>query len=309
MRPGRLAGLVFVLVACVAVAAAPQAPANRLVFRSAIDVTTVNATVLDRDGRLVKGLPREAFDVYEDGRLQTVTQFTNERVPVSLGILLDVSDSMFGRRLREARDAIERFVADLLDREDEFSIVAFNHQHHLLTKWTSDRAVAPLVMQPLRPFGSTAIYDAIMASLPLVDTRHRQRAALLVISDGADTASDAALRDVRFAMHRSDAFVYAVAIDTSNPQAINAQVNPAALGEITSQSGGRTLVVHDTADAISALSDIAEELNSQYLMGYTSPRGADGQYHSIHVRVRGTDYRVRARDGYVAVPRVPALDR
>ena len=126
---------------------------------------------------------------------------------------------------------------------------------------------------------------------------------MLVISDGADTASDAALRDVRFAMHRSDAFVYAVAIDTSNRQAINAQVNAGALGEITSQSGGRTLVVHDTADAISALSDIAEELNSQYLMGYTSPKGADGKYHSIHVRVRGTDYRVRARDGYVAVPR------
>ena len=299
----RFACLALVLVAGMAATAAPQGPARGRVFRSAIDVTTVNATVLDHDGHLVTGLPREAFDVYEDGRLQTVTQFTNERVPVSLGILLDVSDSMFGRRIQEARDAIERFVVDLLHREDEFSILAFNHQYHLLTRWTSDRAVASLVMQPLRPFGSTAIYDAILASLPMVDTRNRQRAALLVISDGADTASDAALRDVRFAMHRSDAFVYAVAIDTSNPQAINTRVNPAALGEITSQSGGRTLVVHDTADAINALSEIAEELNRQYLMGYSSPKGADGQYHSIHVRVRDTDYRVRARDGYVAVPR------
>jgi Ca-activated chloride channel family protein len=304
---GRFACLVFVLAAGAAVAAA-QAPARGRVFRSAIDVTTVNATVLDSDGRLVKDLPRDAFDIYEDGLLQPVTQFTNERVPISLAILLDVSDSMFGRRLQEARDAIERFVADLLDREDEFSILAFNHQPHLLTKWTSDRAVANRVMQPLRPFGSTAIYDAIMSSLGLAETRHRPRAALLVISDGADTASDAALRDVRFAMHRSDAFVYAVAIDTSNRQAINTQVNAGALGEITSQSGGRTLVVHDTADAISALSDIAEELNNQYLMGYNSPKGADGKYHSIHVRVRGTDYRVRARDGYVAVPRPSPLD-
>lgn len=299
--------LVPVVLACVTVASAPQAPSGR-VFRSAIDVTTVNATVLDRDGHLVRDLPRDAFDVYEDGRLQTVTQFTNERVPVSLGILLDVSDSMFGRRLQEARSAIERFVVDLLHPEDEFSILAFNHQQHLLTNWTSDRASATLVMQPLRPFGSTAIYDAIMSTLPLVESRNRQRAALIVVSDGADTASDVALRDLRFGLHRSDAFVYAVAIDTSNPQAINAQVNPTALGEITNQSGGRTLVVHDSADAMTALADIAEELNSQYLIGYSSPTGRDGQFHSIRVRVRGTDHRVRARNGYVALPRRATSD-
>jgi hypothetical protein len=104
-------------------------------------------------------------------------------------------------------------------------------------------------------------------------------------------------------MHRSDAFVYAVAIDTSERLAINAAVNATALGEITNQSGGRTLVVHDSSDASTALATIAEELNSQDLIGYTSPSGLDGQYHSIRVRVPGTDYRVRARNGYVAEPR------
>jgi len=69
---------------------------------------------------------------------------------------------------------------------------------------------------------------------------------------------------------------------------------------LTGQSGGRTLVVHDTADAMSALAEIAEELNSQYLIGYTSPKPPDGQFHSIRVRVRNTDYRVRARNGYVS---------
>jgi hypothetical protein len=80
-------------------------------------------------------------------------------------------------------------------------------------------------------------------------------------------------------------------------------VNPVALQEITDTSGGRTEVVHGTDDMIPAISRIAEELNSQYLLGYTSPAGADGAFHSIRVRVLGQDYRVRARNGYVAPAR------
>ena len=305
----RLVCLVPAACACAVLAAEPQATQGDRVFRSAIDLTTVNATVMSRDGGLITGLPREAFDLYEDGELQAITQFTNERVPISLGILLDTSDSMFGRRILEAREAVDRFIVDLLDPEDEFSLLAFNHAQHVLTTWTSERATAARVMQPLKPWGSTAIYDAIVAALPLVNTRNRQRAALLVISDGADTASDATIRDVRSALFRSDAFVYAVAIDAADRQPINREVNPSALREITDQSGGRTLVVQSTADAITALSQIAEELNSQYLIGYSSPKGADGQFHSIRVRVRNTDHRVRARNGYVAQPRRPISAR
>ena len=307
----RLGCLVVVPVAaaCAVLAAAPQSPSKDGTFRSAIDLTTVNATVISRDGGLITGLPRDAFDVYEDGQLQTITQFTNERVPVSLGVLLDVSDSMFGRRLLEAREAIERFVVDLLDPEDEFAMLAFNHQPRPLSGWTSERAAAARVMAPLQPSGSTAIYDAIVAALPLVDIRNRQRAALLVLSDGADTASDATIRDVRSALLRSDGFVYAIAVDASERRPINTAVNPSALREITDQSGGRTLVVHSTADAITALAEIAGELNSQYLIGYSSPHVRDGQFHSIRVRVRGTDHLVRARNGYVALPRPPMSAR
>ncbi|OLC50181.1 MAG: hypothetical protein AUH43_05775 [Acidobacteria bacterium 13_1_40CM_65_14] len=125
---------------------------------------------------------------------------------------------------------------------------------------------------------------------------------MLVISDGADTASTATIRDVRSALHRSDAFVYAIAIDSPERQAINTRVNPQALREITAESGGRTEVVQTTSELNEATARIAEELNSQYVLGYTSPRGADGQFHSIRVRVPGSEYRVRARTGYVATP-------
>jgi Ca-activated chloride channel homolog len=293
--------LAVALLSCVA--ASQQITPSLPIFKAAIDLTTVTATVLDRNGALVTALPREAFDVFEDGELQAITQFTSERVPVSLCVLLDVSDSMYGRRIQEARDAIEQFVGGLMEQGDEFSILAFNHQQRWLTRWTSDPAVAARVMAPLQPFGSTALYDAILAALPSITVRNRQRAAVLMISDGADTASDRTVRDVRSALLRSDAFLYAIAIDPPERRPINVAVNPAALTELTDQSGGRTEVVRSTGDLSAALTEIAQELNSQYLIGYTSTKNADGKYHSIRVRVRGTDDRVRARNGYVAEPR------
>jgi Ca-activated chloride channel family protein len=271
-------------------------------FQSGIEITSITATVTDKEGRLVTGLGREAFEVYEDGTLQKVTQFTNERVPVGLGVLLDISDSMFGKRIQDARTAVDRFLFELLDAADECFIMAFNHQPRTLTGWTHGPEDVRRALDGLKPFGGTAVYDAVIESLPVIERRSRQRAALLVISDGADTASTANIRDVRSALHRSDAFVYAIAIDSPERQAINTRVNPQVLREITAESGGRTEVVQNTSELNEATARIAEELNSQYVLGYTSPRGADGQFHSIRVRVSGSDYRVRARTGYVATP-------
>ncbi len=274
---------------------------NRL-FRSGIEVTSITATVTDRDGHLITGLGREAFDVYEDGTLQTITQFTHERVPIGLGVLLDISDSMFGKRMQDARAAVDRFLFDLLDPADEFFLMAFNHRPRALTGWTRAQQDVQRALAGLKPSGGTAIYDAIIDALPLLERRTRQRAALLVISDGSDTASNASLREVRSALLRSDGFVYAIAIDSPDRQPINTRVNPQPLREITAESGGRTEIVRNSAELNDATARIAEELNSQYVLGYTSARGADSQYHTIRVRVAGSDYRVRARNGYVATP-------
>jgi Ca-activated chloride channel family protein len=274
---------------------------NRL-FRSGIEVTSITATVTDRDGHPLTTLQRDDFEVYEDGLRQTVTQFTHERVPIGLGVLLDISDSMFGKRIQDARAAVDRFLFDLLDPADEFFLVAFNHRPRVLTGWTREQKDVQRALDGLRPSGGTAIYDAIIEALPVLERRSRERAALLLISDGADTASSASLREVRGALLRSDAFVYAIAIDSPERQAINTRVNVQALREITAESGGRTEVVRTSADLDEATARIADELNSQYVLGYTSPRGADGQFHSIRVRIAGTDDRVRARNGYVATP-------
>jgi VWFA-related protein len=265
-------------------------------------VTSITATVTDKDGHLVHDLPREAFEIFEDGVQQPVTQFTRERVPIGLGVLLDISDSMYGQRIQDAREAVNQFLFDLLDPTDEFFLMAFNHAPHPLTGWTREQRDVERALAGLRPSGGTAIYDALVDAMPLVAARTRQRAAVVIISDGADTASTATLRDVRAALLRSDAFVYAIAIDSPERRTINTRVNPEALREITSESGGRTEIVQNSADLAEATARIAEELNSQYLLGFTPRHGADGQFHCLRVRATGGDYKVRARNGYVATP-------
>ena len=299
-RPA-LASAIAALVAARLLAQQPPVTDHRL-FQSGIEITSITATVTDREGHPVTGLPRDAFEVYEDGILQTITQFTRERVPIGLGVLLDCSDSMYGKRMEDARSAVERFLFELLAPTDEFFLMAFNHRPRPLTGWTREQGDVRHALAGIRPSGGTAIYDTLLEALPLIETRTRQRAALLIISDGADTASTATLRELRPALRRSDTFVYAIAIDSPDRQPINTRVNPAALREITAESGGRTEIVQNSAQLDEAAARIAEELNSQYVLGYTPPRGADGQFHSLRVRVAGSNDRVRARNGYVATP-------
>ena len=119
----------LIAVASAVLAAQTQPPLrDHRSFRSGVDITTITATVTDRDGRLIPDLTREAFEVFEDGEPQTVTQFVHDRVPVGLGVLLDISDSMFGKRIADARSAVDQFLFRLLDPADEFFLMAFNHR-------------------------------------------------------------------------------------------------------------------------------------------------------------------------------------
>ena len=272
------------------------------VFRSGIDLVQMSATVVDEDGRLVGDLRREDFEVFEDAERQTITHFTRDRVPLSVGVVLDVSQSMYGQRIDDARLALDRFVADLLDPEDEVFVIVFNHTPRVEVGWTLGPRQLRNRLDDIRPYGGTSIYDAMMEALPLFDVRQHQRAAVVLISDGSDTGSHSNVRDVRRLLRRSDAFVYAIAIDAPDTRPINDRVNPFALREMTSESGGYTEVVHDSPELGPATARIAEELNHQYTLSYMSSRPADGSYRSIRLRVVGREYRVRTRRGYVAEP-------
>lgn len=273
------------------------------VFRSGIELVQITATVRDRGSRLVGDLERDDFEVFEDGVRQTVTQFERGRVPVSVGVLLDVSESMYGQRMGDARDALDRFLVDLLEPSDEVFLIVFNHDPHLEEPWTVDPAKLGGRLSDVRPYGATAIYDAMAMALPLFESRTHQRAAVVLISDGSDTASDVSLREIQQTLRHSDAFVYAVAIDAPESRPINDRVNLRTLRSITDGSGGYTEVIHDSPDLGPATERIAEELNHQYTLGYTPNHEPDGRFHRIRVQVKDRDYQVRARQGYVAATR------
>jgi Ca-activated chloride channel family protein len=269
------------------------------VFRSNVLTVPVTVTVVDANGRLITGLTQQDFELFEDGTQQTVTTFTNERVAVSLGVLLDVSDSMRGQKMSDAGTAVERFVGDLLRGEDEAFIGLFNHRARLASAWTRPPSSLKARLAEVTPTGGTAIYDAVAQSAEMFDRRTKPRAALVVISDGADTASDRSLQQARDAVVKRDAFVYAIAIDSPGVAA-STRVNPAALRDLTGPTGGYTEVVREAADLGPATQRIAEELNSQYTIGYTPLRPLDGSWRAIRVRIKGQTYFVRARQGYTA---------
>jgi Ca-activated chloride channel homolog len=288
--------VIFVLFVCFVV------PAGAQTFRARIDTVQVTVTVVDADGRLVTGLTKNDFEILEDDVPQTITQFSDERVPVSLGVLLDASDSMRGQPIVDARSAVDRFVGGLLESGDEVFMAAFNHKPHLVAPWTQPPLALRGRLDAFRPTGGTAIYDALVASAPMFDYRVHTRAALVVISDGADTASDFTLRQARNILRRTDPFVYAIAIDAPGSLA-STRVNPESLREITGQSGGYTEVVQSVEEVGPATERIANELNKQYMLGYVSSRPPDEGWRAIRVKVKERTYFIRARRGYYSVRR------
>jgi len=268
-------------------------------FRARVDTVQVTVTVTDANGRLITGLTSDDFEIFEDGVVQSISVFTNERVPVSLGVLLDASDSMRGQRIADARAAVDQFLTALLERGDEAFIAAFNHQPRLVAPWTRPPSALEGQLGRVLPSGGTALYDSLVASAGYFVRRLHPRSALVVVSDGVDTASDWTLPRTREVLQRADPLVYAIAIDSA-AMPTNRRVSVEALREITATSGGYTEVVKETADLGPATTRIADELNKQYTLGYVPAKPPDGSWRSIRVRVKETGYFTRARRGYYA---------
>lgn len=267
-------------------------------FRADAELVTIPVTVRDAQGRLVTTLERGDFVVEEDGAPQAITQFERERVPVSLALAIDTSDSMRGQRIADAREVLANFLDRLLAPEDEAALVSFNHETRMLASWTGHRDGLRAKLDGLRPSGSTAIYDAVSAALPMFESRSHPRGALLLVSDGADTASDITIASLKQQLVRSDVMLYAIAIDAPNGRT-STRVNPYTLNELTNQGGGYAEVIGSDDELGPATERIADELNHQYLIGYTPSTPSNGEYRSIRVRVKNAEYRVRSRRGVI----------
>jgi Ca-activated chloride channel homolog len=193
--------------------ARPDSEEQGFRFKSGVELINVTATVADQNGRFVSGLRQEDFLVYEDGEPVTVTHFNSERVPVSLGIAVDTSGSMAGPKIEAARGALDRFLSELLDPDDEFFLYRFSSAPMLLQDWTRDRQQMTRGLGRLVANGGTAMYDAVADALPLAARGQNRKKALLVISDGNDTQSTSTVRDVKAQIRETEVLVYAIGID------------------------------------------------------------------------------------------------
>jgi VWFA-related protein len=215
------AALIAATAAVATTAAAGAQSQEGFRFRSGVDLVNVTATVTDEDGRFVSGLRREDFNVYEDGKLQDVSHFSNDRVPVSLGIVLDTSGSMSADKMSAARSAIDRLIFDLLGKEDELFLVQFATRASLKQDWTTDRQLISRGVREANATGGTAMYDAIATAIPTAQVGTHVKKALLVISDGNDTNSSTTVSSLRQQIRESDVLVYALGIDGSNRRSPN----------------------------------------------------------------------------------------
>jgi len=184
-------------------------------FKSGVELINVTTTVSDASGRFVSGLRKEDFAVWEDDQPVEITHFSAERVPVSLGIVLDTSGSMAGSKLQEAQGALNRFLFDLLDKEDEIFLYRFSSFPVLLQGWTTDRQRLGRVIDRITANGGTAMYDAVSEAVPLAQEGQFRKKAIVVISDGNDTSSSTRIRDVQQLIRESESMVYAIGIDCS----------------------------------------------------------------------------------------------
>lgn len=182
-------------------------------FKSGVDLVNVTATVTDEYGRFVPSLTKDDFTVFENGHRQEISHFSSERAPVSLGILLDASGSMTADKMAAARSAIDRFIYDLLGREDELFFMEFASTARVSQAWTTDRAAISHAVSRVDPIGGTAIYDAISKALPMAAAGRHKKKAVLVISDGNDTNSTISVARLRQQIRDSEVLVYALGVD------------------------------------------------------------------------------------------------
>lgn len=280
----------------------------------------VTVTVTSPQGGHVSGLTQDDFILYEDGVPQDITYFNiGEREPVSLGLIVDTSGSM-RNKIDRARQALRRFV-DSIQLQDEVFLEEFNVQPALVQDFTDSRTLLAQAIGLLRPGGGTALYDAIMDGLRRIRRGHHQKKALVIISDGLDTASLSSLNHVLDVARQSGVLIYTIGIGSTNqrssPVTTGLSIGPFAvvigggdervdsrtLREISGETGAKHFMLN-TADVVgsaavldTATQTISNELRQQYSLGYAAT--SDGnRYRRLRVETRRDDLVVRAQKGY-----------
>lgn len=293
----------------------PEAPPLRV----EVDVVNVLATVKDSKGRLIKDLTKDDFAIYEDGAKQEIRYFTRETaLPLTLGILVDTSVSQ-ERVLGIEQEAAAEFLARVLRKQDLAFVLSFDVNVDLLNDFTNeaselDRSIRrarinspggiPTNPGPLpQTARGTRLYDAVYLASKEKLGSEVGRKAIILLTDGEDAGSQLKLKDALEAAQRSDTIIYAIAVIDREFYFFRGMgySGESVLKKLAEETGGRVIFVNRGRDLDKAFTEIAEELRSQYSIGYspTNPRH-DGAFRKLKIKLAHDGYRVQARNGYYA---------
>jgi Ca-activated chloride channel homolog len=287
---------------------APQRPGEQATFRSGVDLVRITAVVQDRRGRPVLGLLPSDFELDVSGERVPIIEFGSDATGVSLALLIDDSGSMnlVGRQ-DAAQEAARHIVSWLEAGRDEVTLLGFDKSLRTVQPFTTQPSAVVTRLGELQPYGLTSLYDAIAAAARPLATRARPRRAVVVITDGVDTASVMSPPEVSRVASEIDVPVYVVAIRVGVDRigGVPDGVSPAAAAEsqanledLARWTGGAMFTAGTPAETSLAAQRILTELRHQYLIAFeASPRAG---WHSLTIGVRKKNVFVRARGGYMA---------
>jgi len=288
--------------------ASQQTPAPPT-FKGGVDLVTVSVIVKNRDGKPVTGLSRHDFELTDAGRVRDIADFRSEAAPVSLAVLLDTSGSMqIDPKWANARDAITKLTAELEPGRDRVALLTFDNELHEVQPFTTNPDDVVRKLRSVRPWGSTAVYDAVVQAGRTLKTQGESRRAVIVVTDGLDNRSKSNAAGASAVVSAVDMPVYTIVVsstqDRSEEEAVSGDrfaVRSAGLENLSQWTGGALFQGGTPAGADIAARQIVSELRHQYLMSFES--SAPEGWHPLTVRVREGKFVVRTRSGYVAGPR------
>jgi Ca-activated chloride channel family protein len=278
-------------------------PVDRSTFKVSVDLVLVSVTVTDFRGRLIAGLDKENFMIYENKEKQAIKHFSSEDSPVSLGIIFDTSSSMKDK-VEYARKAVIEFLK-AANPQDEFFVITFANKPEVAADFTNSVENIQNRLAYAVPKGYTALLDAIYLGISKMRQAKYAKKALLVISDGGDNHSRYTEREIKSLVRETDTIVYAIGIYDHYFSTIEEQTGPMLLSKVSKETGGRAFTIDNANDSIDVATEIGHELRNQYMLGYhpLNPKN-DGKWHKIKVKLSPPQgfprLDVRAKQGYYA---------
>jgi len=274
-------------------------------FKASVDMVRIAAIVRDRKGRFVADLTARDFEILDGGQARNIKDFRHDLTGVSVAMLFDVSGSMEDR-MKNAKEAATHVLSWLKEDGDEAAVFTFDTQLSQISPFTARATALPDELALVKPFGATSLNDAIAKTAQRVASRSALRRAVVVFTDGKDTASKLTPGEVSGIASSIDVPVYIIGIVPSidNPSAEIAlsgadhSALARALTNLAEWTGGRTYVVSTIAERSQMARQLIDELRHQYLIAFEASTLPG--WHPLVVRMRDKDLTVRARSGYIA---------